>query len=379
MKKIIRLTESDLHKIVRKVIIEQSEQSKKLYTSWAKNKSGNFDAAMSIMDDVLKNQKSLPKKDFANYSSYDELVKDLDNVMGKKKESDAVKVYEDDTLLVVQANTWEASCKYGAGTKWCTAGKDTSSHWQRHNDKGTEFIWIFKGKPQTDPQYKYSYFVGDNYEDWCDAMNMCRRKLSDDSYPKQHPKYNEILEKLISINKARDIQDPREKERVIHNFIHEWLYQKREQIIPEILNIISIESMWEMGYDEYLTHEVMNMGFGDIDEDILEDIVEELRKDPLSMPRLNNSDMMSNVLDPFTYDILNELNKTISDTGMPRTLESYQTLLTDEFLGKYLEYASEHPLDALDSVNESIMEYFSNVISEELYNTISDMISDRLD
>jgi hypothetical protein len=62
MKKVIILTESDLVGIVKRVINEQSEQSKKLYASWANKRSGNPEKAMSIMDDVLKLQKSLPKK-----------------------------------------------------------------------------------------------------------------------------------------------------------------------------------------------------------------------------------------------------------------------------------------------------------------------------
>jgi hypothetical protein len=63
VEKVIRLTESDLVNIVKRVINEQSEQSKKLYASWANKKSGNPERAMYIMDDVLKLQKSLPKKD----------------------------------------------------------------------------------------------------------------------------------------------------------------------------------------------------------------------------------------------------------------------------------------------------------------------------
>jgi hypothetical protein len=192
--------------IKKGVINEQSDQSKKLYISWANKKSGNPEMAMSIMDDVLKLQKSLPKRDFAKYSSYDELKNDLDGIISKQKEKDAVKIYEDKDLLVIQANTWEASCKYGAGTTWCTAGKDTTSNWNRYNRTGTEFIWIFKNKPMNDPQYKYSYHVKNNgSDDWCDALNDCvlSTNLSNKSYPKSHPKFDEIIEKLKSISVSR--------------------------------------------------------------------------------------------------------------------------------------------------------------------------------
>ena len=208
MKKIIRLTESDLVKLVKKVITEQSEHTKNLYKSWAKKKSGNEEGALSIMDNVFQYLNKLPKKDFAKYTSYEELKNDLDKVMGvqmgKDKSSNVDKLYEDSELLVVAPKTWEASCKYGAGSKWCTTSKDTSSYWQRHNTTGTEFFWIFKNKPESDTGHKFSYHIKiSGQPDWCDAINQCSSKLSDKSYPKQHPKFDEIIIKLQEYHDKR--------------------------------------------------------------------------------------------------------------------------------------------------------------------------------
>ncbi len=69
MKRIIRLTESDLTRIVKQVIQEQSEHVKNLYKSWANKRSGNPEEALKLMDDVFKYQNKLSKKDFAKYSS----------------------------------------------------------------------------------------------------------------------------------------------------------------------------------------------------------------------------------------------------------------------------------------------------------------------
>lgn len=152
-----------------------------LYKSWAKNRSGNYDKAMSLMDDVLSNQKSLSKKDFASYNSIDELEADLNKAKQKKQKSELSKdvdmIFEDDNLLVVKAKTYEASCKYGAGTKWCTAGRDTDEHWDRHNKTGVEFIWINKNLPEKDDNHKLSLFF--EYRgniDWCNRINRCNRK-----------------------------------------------------------------------------------------------------------------------------------------------------------------------------------------------------------
>jgi lambda family phage tail tape measure protein len=51
MKRIIRLTESDLTRIVKQVIQEQSEHVKNLYKSWANKRSGNPEEALKLMDD----------------------------------------------------------------------------------------------------------------------------------------------------------------------------------------------------------------------------------------------------------------------------------------------------------------------------------------
>ena len=45
---------------------------------------------------------------------------------------DATKVFENDTVLVLIPNTWEASKKYGANTKWCTASKETDEHFEEY-------------------------------------------------------------------------------------------------------------------------------------------------------------------------------------------------------------------------------------------------------
>ena len=38
------------------------------------------------------------------------------------------KLYEDDRWLLVKPNTYEGSCYYGSSTKWCTASKDYTKH-----------------------------------------------------------------------------------------------------------------------------------------------------------------------------------------------------------------------------------------------------------
>jgi hypothetical protein len=58
------------------------------------------------------------------------------------------KLYEDNNFLLVIPFTHEASCKYGAGTKWCTTGRDEKGvEWfDKHNKMGTLGYLIVKNK-----------------------------------------------------------------------------------------------------------------------------------------------------------------------------------------------------------------------------------------
>ena len=135
-------------------------------------------------------------------------IGDLNRIKQDAKSTDATKLYEDGELLVLAANTYEASCKYGAGSKWCTTAKDSDSYWNRHNQTGTEFFWIFKNKPQSNPNHKFSYHIKEDGKtpDWCNAVNKCGKNLPFNSYPRQHPKYDEIINKLQEFHNSRNFE-----------------------------------------------------------------------------------------------------------------------------------------------------------------------------
>lgn len=81
----------------------------------------------------------------------------------KEKEKSAKKnsdiIYNDGDWLVVRAKTWEASCVYGAGTKWCTTSKQTDSHFKRETDRNFLIYVINKRKTDNDPTYKVAWQI----------------------------------------------------------------------------------------------------------------------------------------------------------------------------------------------------------------------------
>lgn len=193
-------------KLIKDILNEDERHIQSLYKNWATKKSGNPTLANSLMGDFFKYQKSLPKKDFIQYKSADELKSVIDDVkkrfQDKQIEKEVDKIYEDNSLLVVMAKTWEASCKYGSGTKWCTAWDKDKSYFNRHKSNGTEFIWINKKIPADNPYHKLSLFIDfKGTHDWCSAINKCSPsnpyELGNITPPKN---YQTIFDKCSEIN-----------------------------------------------------------------------------------------------------------------------------------------------------------------------------------
>jgi hypothetical protein len=125
-----------------------------------------------------QNQQRFEKKDINQYKSLSELEDNIKvvekKIQQRELEKDAKRdrdiLYKDGRWLVVVPKSHEASCKYGAGTKWCVTMKDDSTYWNRYS-KNAMFFFIFdKTKDEKDPLYKVAYRIkgssGEKYELW---------------------------------------------------------------------------------------------------------------------------------------------------------------------------------------------------------------------
>ena len=149
--------------------------------------------AVGLVKDFDKYQKNLEKKDINQYSNFGELARALVPSSMKEQErileSQTEKIYEDDDFLVLVPKTEAASCKYGAGTKWCVTQRG-GGHFERYtgNNQGLYFILRKKGD-QKQPHYKVAVHI-DNQgnESWWDAqdnrMNREAVTLIKDYFPK---------------------------------------------------------------------------------------------------------------------------------------------------------------------------------------------------
>jgi len=359
MKKIIKLTESDLTRIVRQVIKEETEHTKNLYRSWANKKSGNPEKALSIMDDVLKLQKQLPKKDFVQYSSYDELVRDLNVIKQSSKSEDVTKIYEDKDLLVIAANTHDASCKYGAGSKWCTTTKDDSSYWRRHNETGTEFFWIFKNKPQNDPNHKFSYHVKIKGEpDWCNAVNNCvpTTRLSENSYPKQHPRYNEIIQKLQEIHDTRGLKEIVNKEPQLNGQIRDWVEVNLQEISIESSVFADLEIASDGPIDNFIEYEIT-------------DVI------PLSL-ELDDDEELEKFQEILKDEIYKNFKPTFDRYLSDGFITSLVWLIVSE-IDNPIEYITTHtPKQLIEELYDRNEDEFNEILYEEICGSIAEQVHD---
>lgn len=365
----------DRIKSIMGIIQEGEDHIKNLYKSWANKKSGNPEEAMKIMDDVIANRKSLPKKDFSNYNSYEELFQDLNQIKKTKLDDDITEFYRGDIkngddLLVFAANTWESSCKYGAGSKWCTTSKTNSSDWTRHNNTGTEFFWIFRNKPQDDPNHKFSFHIKiDGDMDWCNAINNCQAKLPEDSYPKQHPKFNEIIEKLKEFNDSRGLKEKREKLKKMDernlDFLYEWTRNNSQEILTELKRIINIKDLneelafmfiLEMDAEEFLPY----------DEDEQYDFINEL-EDYIKQQNFYDGDF-------FNEGFIN--TRLLTSTILKTLIENFNLDNTKPFNQQILDnHITIEGIISSDSFKENLYE----ALNDEYYHSIQDFFNEKIE
>lgn len=70
--------------------------------------------------------------------------------------SDAYVLYENEKWLILSPKSYEASCKYGAGTKWCVASKKSTQHFQSYTNSGKLVFVIDKTDKAFTPGLPYN-------------------------------------------------------------------------------------------------------------------------------------------------------------------------------------------------------------------------------
>lgn len=154
-------------------------------------------------DGVNKNK--IENKDINSYKLNDFLeAVELSNSTKSISEikSESKKIYEDETYLVLEPLTVDASCYYGKSTKWCISAKQ-ENEFKRYKSQGFSFVFLInKKQTKLDPDVKTAVAYTHNRESEHESLFRVEVYDSEDvlKYPtavaKAYPK--NIIEKINS-------------------------------------------------------------------------------------------------------------------------------------------------------------------------------------
>jgi hypothetical protein len=115
---------------------------------------GRINDAAETIKTFDKYRDNLEKKDINQYENFTELESALrpfvEKSEQKKLEGQVKKIYEDDRYLVIIPETKDASCKYGANTKWCVTMRDKNYYEQYTKGKQKLYFIIDKQNSRND-------------------------------------------------------------------------------------------------------------------------------------------------------------------------------------------------------------------------------------
>lgn len=105
-----------------------------------------LDLKMLLEFDEMMENNLIPETDISTYDSFTKIQEQLNIAYTKKilKEERGLVdvVFENDEWLAVRPLTFEASKKYGAGTKWCTTSENNPHHFYRYSQSGV-LIYLY--------------------------------------------------------------------------------------------------------------------------------------------------------------------------------------------------------------------------------------------
>ena len=135
------------------------------------------------MVDLIKEfdrfQSALPEKDINKYNNFTlsnaiKTHKEKSKSQQKKADvSGAEKIYEDSNILIVKPLTYEASCKYGAGTRWCTTMANEPRYFNQYGKGDGQALYyiILKKFDRNNKFYKIAIHKTNEGEIWYDSID----------------------------------------------------------------------------------------------------------------------------------------------------------------------------------------------------------------
>jgi hypothetical protein len=163
----------------------------------------------------LKIKHHLDNNDIGQYKDFDTFMNDMDKYpndlidddQGKKKKYNADIIYDEKGILIVRPNDKEASCRYGRGTRWCTAATRGHNYFASYTSRGP--LYMFMPRKPNHPGEKYQFHfedgvVADETDSYLSQNELI--KLTSD-YPALKDAFKEQAEKhgLIWLQKPKRV------------------------------------------------------------------------------------------------------------------------------------------------------------------------------
>jgi hypothetical protein len=160
------------------IVNNQPAGSNNKYLSWALKQASDLlendpdRQALALVIQAVRlfdgNQQRLQQRDLNQYKTIGEVEeavqalpqKKSKNQEQKQAKADTDSIYSDDRITVVRPNTTEASCKYGAGTKWCIAATATHNYFNSYSESNNKFYFVIdKHATSATPQSKFAIAI----------------------------------------------------------------------------------------------------------------------------------------------------------------------------------------------------------------------------
>lgn len=143
---------------------------------------GYLTKVIKALEFFESNKKKFKYNQFSEYlknETLDEFLKEYKKLKDEReknreleiKKTQVTRIYEDEKILVLRPLTYEASCIYGASTKWCTASKQSMEHFLNYSSTGGLYYIIFKTIPNDNAYHKVAIYKTETGQTWWDSLD----------------------------------------------------------------------------------------------------------------------------------------------------------------------------------------------------------------
>jgi len=201
----------------------------------------NFQNLIQSLKKFEKISSNLKFTDINQYKDLSQLTTEIENFENRarrdyKKVEGGNVVYDDARFFVVNPQTHQASCHYGAGTKWCTAA-DSDYQFNSYNNEGKLFYILDRTKPTSDPYYKIALLKKfDGNESYFDAIDKSFSNFESLVGPEVYSSIMKSIREYMNQEYAEQIKiftdaelAKKERERIRRVQIQRILNQRRAQ------------------------------------------------------------------------------------------------------------------------------------------------------